>query len=586
VWREASLPHITLAAQAEFSLRLFPPASFGSLLSYRFSFARCEFGGAGLATLARAKLAERNGGGIFLRGFYLLGFASGNVKDVLCQFVDITRRLSSFLACAGWHESDDTTARSAREVISRCSTMKMTHYLGLLIKDDVRFLGMPFLRRYEPALPFPFFFAFCTLLWIALTTSVTRISNLFASFAGLTFAVLLFSYFYLWTAAAAFFVCTAFLWLITQRGKRHSATRVFIIASVPALSAFPFYLALVSHLPATLDKAQTPIFTHRPDLLRTPELLAISVLIVLFVGVRREKISFADPRVIFTASLALLPIVVLNQQVLTGYTVQPYHFAVLVLSYTVLVTLVIAVDLLLPLGPRAGIAIVVSSLLWGAIEINAPFQERYKYDVANDEIVPVLVRLNTQAASDGTWDSLRERGQAPLVFSPEYQVSTLLPTWAPQGTLLATAGAAFQSLSETEAKERLYTHLYYSRKDSKYVRGLLTETGNDPLLSDFAKSTIFRPERVLPFIAVDFDPIRPEEIEESIRTYDVFLNSFSLDNAAKRPLAYAVTLANSSFDFSNLDLWYERDNGERVGAYTLYRLKLRSESSLVRSSAP
>jgi hypothetical protein len=44
--------------------------------------------------------------------------------------------------------------------------------------------------------------------------------------------------------------------------------------------------------------------------------------------------------------------------------------------------------------------------------------------------------------------------------------------------------------------------------------------------------------------------------------------------AQKRPLAYAITNVNDNFDFSRLNLWYERDSGERIGAYTLYRLKL------------
>ncbi len=45
--------------------------------------------------------------------------------------------------------------------------------------------------------------------------------------------------------------------------------------------------------------------------------------------------------------------------------------------------------------------------------------------------------------------------------------------------------------------------------------------------------------------------------------------------ALKRPITYAVIPIEGSFDFSNLDRWYERDVGERVGTYTLYRLKLR-----------
>jgi hypothetical protein len=37
-----------------------------------------------------------------------------------------------------------------------------------------------------------------------------------------------------------------------------------------------------------------------------------------------------------------------------------------------------------------------------------------------------------------------------------------------------------------------------------------------------------------------------------------------------------VVPTDGNFDFANLDRWYERDAGERVEAYTLYRLKLRN----------
>jgi hypothetical protein len=36
-----------------------------------------------------------------------------------------------------------------------------------------------------------------------------------------------------------------------------------------------------------------------------------------------------------------------------------------------------------------------------------------------------------------------------------------------------------------------------------------------------------------------------------------------------------VIPSDREFDFSHIDRWYERDSGERFGAYTLYRLKLR-----------
>src|SRR5262249_54638806 len=35
----------------------------------------------------------------------------------------------------------------------------------LILKPDVRVVGLPFLRRYEPGVPFPLCFVFCTLIW-------------------------------------------------------------------------------------------------------------------------------------------------------------------------------------------------------------------------------------------------------------------------------------------------------------------------------------------------------------------------------------------------------------------------------------
>src|ERR1051325_12144249 len=40
--------------------------------------------------------------------------------------------------------------------------------VGLLFKSDVLFLGLPFLRRYQPVVAFPLFFVFCAWLWKAL----------------------------------------------------------------------------------------------------------------------------------------------------------------------------------------------------------------------------------------------------------------------------------------------------------------------------------------------------------------------------------------------------------------------------------
>jgi len=87
---------------------------------------------------------------------------------------------------------------------------------------------------------------------------------------------------------------------------------------------------------------------------------------------------------------------------------------------------------------------------------------------------------------------------------------------------------------------------------------------------------IFGHQRVFRYLSPEFEPIRDEEVEREAESYLLFANSFSRAEVLKRPLTYAIVASDSSFDFSKLDRWYERDVGERVGAYTLYRLKLRN----------
>jgi hypothetical protein len=110
--------------------------------------------------------------------------------------------------------------------------------------------------------------------------------------------------------------------------------------------------------------------------------------------------------------------------------------------------------------------------------------------------------------------------------------------------------------------------------DGSALRKRFDGTARDVGLK-YALAAIFGHERIIPGMTQHFEPIRPEEIEGAIRDYQIYVDSFSRAEALKRPLAYAVVLAEDNFDFTNLDRWYERDSGERVGDYVLYRLRLR-----------
>ncbi|HEY5073712.1 MAG TPA: hypothetical protein VII34_03385, partial [Pyrinomonadaceae bacterium] len=139
---------------------------------------------------------------------------------------------------------------------------------------------LPFLRLYQPAVAFPLFFVFSGFVWLALTRPMRRQALVIAAGAGLVFALLIFSYFYLWTAAAAWLVCLCALWLLSRKSERRRAAVVFGIIFVFAAAALVPYFRMLSQRAATVDAAQALVFTHRPDLLRLPEIVALLVFAV------------------------------------------------------------------------------------------------------------------------------------------------------------------------------------------------------------------------------------------------------------------------------------------------------------------
>lgn len=446
---------------------------------------------------------------------------------------------------------------------------------GVLLHTEISTVGFPFLRRYQPAATFFIFFLFCAFVWSALVNKQRTMTRLYAVLSGLALGVLIFSYLYLWTAAGAWVVCVLALWFYFRRSDRRTVLEVFVIVGVIAVFAFAVYASLLSNRAGNLDETQTLILTHRPDLFRLPELLAGSILGVLIWRLRRKDAKTEDPSLIFAASLALLPLVLFNQQVVTGRSMQPFHYQDFIANYVVLVSFILALSCLFKTVSRRALSMAaVLCLLWGTLEVLLPAQARYTSDTVNDEMVPVLRRLRFLAEQDGTVSGLRAQGKVPaVVLSPDSEVMRLLPTWTMQGTLLGLGGLDFGSARRNDQK--VYTYLYFCGANGQSLRNLLHEQSKDGFMNYYARSAIFGHERVLPKLSLNFHPIQVDEIENSVHSYETYINSFSREEALKHPISYVLVRADDGFDFSRIDLWYERDEGERLGDYVLFRLKSR-----------
>src|SRR5207237_5415503 len=110
---------------------------------------------------------------------------------------------------------------------------------------------------------------------------------------------------------------------------------------------------------------------------------------------------------------------VFNQQILTGLTMQAFHFDIFVVNYTTLVGLLITATVLRkPVSRRLLIWMAAVSFSWGVVVVGLPSQAFLPLAIANDQKIPVLLRLNELSKQDATLAHLKTNCQAlTLSFS-------------------------------------------------------------------------------------------------------------------------------------------------------------------------
>lgn len=457
---------------------------------------------------------------------------------------------------------------------------------------------LPFTRRYVPALPFPFLFIFCALIWRALAASAEvrrrRASFTYALAAGATFALLVYSYFYLWTTAAAWFACLSLLWLAARwrDDDRKHVLKVFLTMAALACASLVPYSMLLARRAATMDVVQVLQLTHAPDLFRMPEMIALVALALLAFGVWRKRLALRDPSIIFAASFALTPFVVFNQQLITGHSLQPSHYEDYVLNYLSLLTLTLAIALFAGrrdgsdvvattrrltiqtslaqifsgrlLSGRIILCVALAAYLWAAFELIATTRRFAPVNHARDEQARVASRLADLARS-----SVEPMPARPLVLATSLMLADNVPVFAPDTSVLWSPHLHVNSgLTAQAHRERVYQYLYYT--------GVAPE--NFPAYLDANPLVVYRlfgAERVLPRLAFDHVPLTHEEISREQKSYAVYVAAFTREQAARPALSFVVTSPERTPDLSQLDRWYTRDAGERVGGYTIYRVRLR-----------
>ncbi len=502
------------------------------------------------------------------------------------------------------------------------------------------YVYLPFLRRYVPGVSFVFFFGYGVCLWRALTDHARRTRLLSALTGGLLFASMVYSYFYHWTTAAALAAATAALWLIARpEGWRTRLDSFAVLAFVSLGSLIPYALLLSRRAP-TMDTVQALTLSHAPDLWRGVVALAVLVLVALGYGVWRKQpwLDARSPAVIFNAALALAVLIVFNQQIITGRSLQPMHYEQYIGNYIALLAAILAAGLIrqgraamqrptleqatnatpeqtvehttrtvaspteqltglttrgvaMPTEPttahtagqvssrpvrgiapssspliphRLWLTVALASVLWGAGETIVATRRFAAVNTVRDDWGAVTNRLRTL-----TDETPRASTDAhPVAFTTSVLRADNLPAATPLGIIWAPHMFVFSGVSVAENKERFFRYLYFSGVAAERFTADYRDRG-------FIQFAIFGWERANPRLTVNPKPVTPAEIAEEQRNYAAYIAAFNRDDAARFPLAYVIVSDDQPLNYTNLDRWYERDAGERLGAHVIHRVKLR-----------
>ncbi len=437
----------------------------------------------------------------------------------------------------------------------------------------------PGFRRYIPALAFPAFFMFCYMIWKMLAGRpnadaehlTQRTPVLSIVLAVLFYSYTVYSYFYVWTTAAAFFGCVVLVWLIERpEGWRRDMKALGLTALGCGAAMIP-YAYLLSQRADTMDNVQLLVHTRQLDLFRFPEYVAFAVLILLIIGLAAKFFEMKDRSVLFTIALTLVPFAIFNQQVITGRSLQPIHYQVFIGNYVAVLALMAAVGLLWRKG-LAGqgkavrpvcAAIAVAAIAWGFVECHYTVRVLDWANEHRDSALPVAKRLEELGRFSN--DPHRE-----TVFSYDGIFADDMPSVAPQNILWARHQHVFAGLSWEESKERFYQYLYYSNIGEEQLDAMLRR--------DFVSQiALFGWGRHTDRLSFDAKPLTFGEIAEEAARYGRYIRDFDRSNAANPLISYVVVDSGHQPDMTNLEKWYELDRGEVIGKFILYRASLRGE---------
>lgn len=422
----------------------------------------------------------------------------------------------------------------------------------------------PGFRRYIPGMAFPFFFVLAACVWKMFEASCIKRRILFCVLASFAFSFTVFSYFYIWTTAAAW-LGVLFVMTLVMRGEGYSRDLKGLVAlGAACLAAVAPYAYLLSLRVDTMDSVQLLVRTHAPDFARVPIYVGLAGALILVGGGFARLLSLKERTSVFALSFCLVPLVLFNQQIVTGRSLQPIHYQVFIGNYVAAVGLVCAVGIVVrklletkSVALRAiAASLTVSAAVWGFVECYWTIGEIDWANELRDRQMPVARRLEALAKEEA--DPFRK-----TVFNVGILVGDDLPTVAPQNTLWARHQHVFAGLTWEESKERYYQWLYY--------QGFQPADLDYLIKNDFVTMiSLFGWGRHTSRLSSEATPLSQDEIAAEVANYARYVDNYGPAQAGNPKVAYVVIPDDMQVDLTNFDRWYERGAPEMHGGYKLY----------------
>jgi hypothetical protein len=444
--------------------------------------------------------------------------------------------------------------------------------IGEILGTGFPYPYFPFLRRYVPAVPFPFCIALMLAVWKMLRSEVTSKRVTWCVASSFLFSFLVFSYFYIWTAAAAWLFCVTVVLLIVRPEGWVDGLKGLVALGIACLPPLGVYAYMLSQRVDSMDNVQLLVRTHAADLTRMPFYVGTAALLVALLCKFGGKITADRYPFVFAVATGAVPFVLFNQQVISGMSLQPIHYQVFIGNYIAGFAAVFAVGLVISrfdlkdnrLTGTGLFVIAAASACWGFVECHYTVRVLDGANLERDRAFKAGEFLTAAAA-----DSKSPHQDTILSFSSIQGDD--FPTVAPQNILWSRHQHVFAGLSWPESKERFLMQLYYEGRTPEWLDFQLKNRNYVAMIALFGWG------RHSDRLTTDSTPLTFREIDDVVERFRALSEKFDLKKAGSPELKYLVGRQGRETNFENVDRWYDRELLKNEEGFEIYRLTLKKK---------